>query len=138
MTLFDLLEWMFTMCAAVAGFVAGHRLGGRLGALVGVVAGIFVGWNVSQIPDKLWVAAVRRSMRRATSERLRDYLEAEQYRLSSFAMEELARRGEPAESFREFIATELGSSDFRIQLFGRGNAKRWLPDLLEQKRDGPI
>jgi hypothetical protein len=128
-TLFDILQYTGLLVGALIGYAFGHGTAGNLGAVVGVIAGITVGWVVGRLPFTVTLRSLLRSLRSAISPTLRSRLDRE-YFISHLIIAELVNRGEPVESFRPVVVAQLNSKSPDVQRFGRGNAKRWFPELL--------
>ena len=128
-TLFTILQCTGLLVGALVGYRVGHGTAGNLGAIVGVIAGIAVGWVVGRLPFTITFRSLLRSLRSASSPALRSRLGRE-YFISHLIIAELVNRGEPVESFRPLVVEQLNSKSPDVQRFGRGNAKRWFPELL--------
>ena len=128
-TLFDILQWIGVLVGCVAGCRAGYNIAGTLGAVLGILIGVVVGWVIGRLPFALILRSLHKSLKKATSSELRSRLDRE-YFISHKIIAELISRGEPVESFRGIVASQLYSKSADVRRFGYGNAKVWFPDLL--------
>jgi len=109
-TIFHVFELMGPISGVVAGAVAGQRWLGWAGLVLGGVIGLVIGHIVGRIPLAVARALLKRDLERCDVATLRSRLKSEYY-ISHFIIAQLLIRGEPVESFRDYVA-ELQDSDF--------------------------
>jgi hypothetical protein len=128
-TIFHLLQ----VLGVVAGFMIGAIVGGGRFGLAGAIAGgpigVVVGWFVGRLPWLLALGALRRDLRRASAEELRQRVSREYY-ISHLLIGELASRDESIDVLREVVKEQLRSESPDRRRFAEGTAKLWFPDLL--------
>jgi hypothetical protein len=129
-TIFDL----FVLVGGLAGFVVGAVVGwlhfGLIGAAAGCVAGALLGLIAGRVPWLLVWWLLRYRLSSSTSEALRERL-TKQYYISHLIIGELVSRGEPVESFRQFVLDQLRSEDADVRRFGEANSSLWFPGLID-------
>jgi hypothetical protein len=108
-TIFHLFELMGTIFGIVAGAAVGKAWLGWVGLLLGGVVGFLVGGVLARLPYAISIAVLKRNLQRCDISILRSRLEKEYY-ISHLIIAQLLIRGEPIESFRDYVA-ELRRSD---------------------------
>ena len=132
LTIFHLAQLMGIVAGIAVGTQLGHRYLGLPGAFVGGAAGIALGIVVGRVPLIVATGWLRYDLKRSSNGRLRQRLETQNY-ISHIIIAELVARGEPVETFRDLIVSQIASRNPDVRRFGELNAKLWLPDLSKAK-----
>lgn len=104
---------LFGLMGAVFGIVAGAAVGkvwlGWLGLVLGGIAGFFAGVTLGALPYVIAGEILKRDLRRCDVATLHSRLDVEYY-LSHLIIAQMLTRGEPIESFRDYVAELLRSN----------------------------
>ncbi len=128
-TIFHLLQVLGVVAGLVVGAGVGGGRFGLAGAIAGGALGLVIGWFVGRLPWLLAWGALRRDLRRASAEELRQRVSREYY-ISHLLIAELASRGESIDVLREVVKEQLRSESPDRRRFAEATAKLWFPDLL--------
>lgn len=129
-TIFDCFPLFGGFTCLVAGATLGGHQFGVIGAVGGALVGLCVGVIAGRIPWIVSGAFMRRDLKRATSQNLRERVVKEYY-ISHLLIAELALRGESIETLREIVQRQLSSESADVRRFGEANAKLWFPELMK-------
>ena len=102
-TIFHLFELMGAVFGIVAGAAAGKVWFGWVGLVLGGVTGFFVGGVLGRLPYAIAGEILKRNLKRCDVATLRSRLDREYY-ISHLIIAQLLVRGEPIESFRDYVA----------------------------------
>ena len=123
-TLFDLFE----LIAAVAGIAlcatVGYTWFGWIGAIPGGAIGYVIGLIVGRLPFMITFHILKRDLKRCDVATLRSRLDS-QYFIAHLIITELVVRGEPVESFRDYVSELLRSDSSDKRRFGERVLRMW-------------
>jgi hypothetical protein len=123
-TLFHLLELTGAFAGLYAGLIFGNEWFGWLGAVLGGIVGLVVGRILGRAPFAIARASIQSDLKRCDVATLRARLEDE-YVISPLIIAELILRGEPVESFRDYVAGLRRSDSSDRREYGELNATIW-------------
>ena len=133
-TIFHLLELFGASLGLVTGASLGHERFGWVGGVAGAVIGLFAGLILGRLPFVIGFVVLRGNLKRCDVATLRSRLDS-QYFISHLIIAELVVRGEPVESFRDYVFGLVHSDCLDRQAFGEHNRRLWFPDA-EQPSGG--
>ena len=129
-TLFHLCE----LSMASIGFVVGVRVGfgwlGWIGAIAAGAIGFVAGFIVGRFPYVICHELIKRSLRRSDVATLRARLDREYY-IAHLIIANLVTRGEPIESFQEYVAGLLRSDCADRRRFGARISQIWPQTIVK-------
>jgi hypothetical protein len=128
-TVFHLLELIGVILGVVAGAAIGQRWVGWVGVILGAVAGFFVGRILGRVPYAIAGEMLKRDLKRCDVATLRSRLEREYY-ISHLIIAQLLIRGEPIESFREYVSELRHSDSADRRRFGEQLLRIW-PEIAQ-------
>jgi hypothetical protein len=123
-TIFHLFELLGTVFGIVAGATVGKMWFGWVGLVLGGVAGFFVGSVLGRLPYAISSELLKRNLKRCDVPTLRSRLEREYY-ISHLIIAQLLIRGEPIESFRDYVAGLRRSHSPDRRRFGEQLLRIW-------------
>jgi hypothetical protein len=112
-----------------AGVAAGRRWFNWVGIIVGAVLGLFIGFLLGKLPYVIAVQTLIRNLHRCDSATLRSRLQQEYY-ISHLIIAELLLRGEPIESFQDYVSDLVRSDSPERRLFAKEVLRIW-PDTAQ-------
>jgi len=128
-TVFHLCELMGGVFGIVAGATFGKAWLGWVGLLLGGAVGFFVGRILGRVPQAIAGEMLKRNLKRCDVPTLRSRLDGEYY-ISHFIIAQLLIRGEPVESFRDYVSGLRGSASPDRQRFGEQLLRIW-PEMAQ-------
>jgi len=128
-TIFHLLELIGAVFGVVAGAAIGQRWLGWVGVILGAVAGFFVGRTIGRVPYAIAGEMLKRDLKRCDVATLRSRLDREYY-ISHLIIAQLLIRGEPIESFREYVSELRRSDSADRRRFGEQLLRIW-PEIAQ-------
>jgi hypothetical protein len=123
-TIFHLLELTGAFAGLAVGLIFGHGWFGWLGVILGGAVGFFAGRILGRVPLAISSAMLKRDLKRCDVATLRSRLDQEYY-ISHLIIAELVVRGEPIESFRDYVSELLRSDSPDRRRFGELNLQMW-------------
>lgn len=131
-TMFDLLHGIAVITGGMVGAQWGFKWFGYTGATVvgvfGATLGFLLGWAFHRLLDVLMVLSVRRKSTQTLRAKLADEFTPGTF-VSSLIISVLLERGEPVESFRDYIFRQLHSEYVTWRKAGLYNLSICYPDL---------
>ena len=124
MTVFHLFAWAILFGSTLAGAADGRIQLGWPGLALGASAGFVVGYVLARVILALSWWPLKRFLTKSDSATLRTHLD-DKFFIAHFVIAELLQRGEPIESFRDFVAGLLGSGDRERREVGEFVTKLW-------------
>lgn len=134
-TIFDLLELTGAFAGLAVGVIFGHGWFGWLGVFLGGAIGFFAGRILGRVPLAISSAMLKRDLKRCDVSTLRSRLEREYY-ISHLMIAELLLRGEPIESFRDYVSELLRSDSPDRRRFGERILQIW-PETAQLPPSSP-
>lgn len=131
-TVFHLLYIVVIIGGGMIGANSGFELFGYPGGAVGCVLGAALGYLVAYAFDRLLDLLLQRGVRRKSTPALRAKLVDDDIPgtyVSGLIISVLLERGEPVESFRDYIFRQLHSEDVTWRIAGMYNLSICYPDL---------
>ncbi|HUY92040.1 MAG TPA: hypothetical protein VMV10_25085 [Pirellulales bacterium] len=132
LTIFDLLHGMAIVAGGTIGARAGFKWfgypGGAVGCVLGATLGFLVGYASYRLLDLLMVRRIRSKSTAELRAKLVDDDIPGTY-VSRLIISVLLERGEPVESFREYVFRQLRSEDVTWRRAGLCNLGLCYPDL---------
>jgi hypothetical protein len=123
-TIFHLIELMGAVFGIVAGALVGRGWLGWIGLVLGGVVGLFVGGILGKLPYAIAGEMLKRNLKRCDVPTLRSRLEREYY-ISHLIIAQLLIRGEPIESFKDYVAGLRHSDSPDRRRFGEQLLRIW-------------
>src|SRR5262245_41938960 len=131
LTLFELLAWVVAGLTAVIAFRLGYEHWRWLGAIPCGLAGLYVGFVLGQLPSKLMMQSLMRTLRKTETPQLWERLHRE-YFLSHFIVPILQReRNVPDAELQDFTLGLMLSEDRWRSWHGWRTLNIWFPELAE-------
>lgn len=123
-TIFHLFELMGAVFGIVAGAAVGQVWFGWVGLILGGIAGFVVGAILGGLPYAIASEMLKHSLKRCDVATLRSRLDTEYY-ISHHIIALLVIRGEPIESFRDYVAGLQRSDSADRRRFGKHLLRIW-------------
>lgn len=129
-TIFHLFQLMGKIFGLVWGAGWGYLWLGLGGGIFGGLAGFIVGHMLGMLPEVIVLKLVLRGLKKTDNMALRARLDKEYY-LAHLIIAELIVRGEPVESFRDYVYSLRNSNSADRKRFGERIAEIW-PEIVNQ------
>src|SRR5436190_5555629 len=130
LTVFDILKFGGAGTGAIVAGRCGYATFGWIGAIIAVPLGLFIGALIGNVPWTICWAWMRHDLKSCSAAKLKERLQQD-YLISHLIIAEWLGRGEPLEQFRGYVVELLRSPSLDQQRFGKGAARLWLPELLD-------
>lgn len=127
-TIFHLFQLVGKIFGLVWGAGWGYRWLGLGGGILGGLVGFIVGHMLGTLPGVIALKLVLRGLKKADNATLRSRLEPE-YFIAHLIIGELIVRGEPVESFRDYVTGLRNSDSSDRKRFGERIAEIW-PEIV--------